>query len=142
MEAEKVSIQRRKKCVVKNMCVDGKGNNMRRSKTLPEGTIPEETIPEETKVVKKIKKGEAETKSVNGHGLSPFNEVPFFFLLGEFILSGDNKNLPKINMISVDKTADTYWQPQVKSVRGGIKTHYADEVLFVRGLYSPFHLSH
>ncbi|KAF9316669.1 hypothetical protein BG003_001693 [Podila horticola] len=85
MEAEKVSIQRRKKCVVKNMCVDGKG---------------------------------------------------------EFILSGDNKNLPKINMISVDKTADTYWQPQVKSVRGGIKTHYADEVLFVRGLYSPFHLSH
>ncbi|KAG0361737.1 hypothetical protein BG005_007443 [Podila minutissima] len=86
LEAEKASIQRRKQCIVKNMCVDGNG---------------------------------------------------------AFILSsGDNKNLPKINMISADKTADTYWQPRVKSVRGGIKAHYVDEVLFVRGLYSPFHLSH
>ncbi|KAG0349232.1 hypothetical protein BG004_000456 [Podila humilis] len=63
---------------------------------------------------------------------------------GAFILSnGDHtRNMPEINMISADKTADTYWQPRVKSVGRGTKAHFVDEVLFIRGLYEPYHLSH
>lgn len=123
LETEKKSIQRRKQCVVKNMCVDGKGT-----------ACADQSVPEGTKVDKKDKKGGTD------NGLTFF----FFSFLGAFILSsGDlRNNLPKINMISADKSADTYWQPRVKYVRGGIKAHYVDNVLFVRGLYSPFHLSH
>lgn len=120
LKAEKESIQRRKQCVVKNMCVDGKGT-----------AYADQSFVEGTKV---------DIKGVTVNGVS----FSFFFVSGAFILSsGDlTKNLPKINMISADKSADTYWQPRVKYVRGGIKAHYVDDVLFVRGLYSPFHLSH
>lgn len=69
LEAEKASIQRRKQCIVKNMCVDGNGNSMRRSKTL----LKEQSLKERKSIVR-TKKEEAE-KKVNS--LSPFDDETF-----------------------------------------------------------------
>lgn len=67
LEAEKKSIQRRKQCVVKNMCVDGKGT-----------ACADQSFPGGTNVAKR---GGGNRKKDNGLSFSVMKHFFFFFIL-------------------------------------------------------------